>query len=210
MRSLREGCCSTVARHYDHFMSLTHRTRTAPECSAPAQQWWDRSTLTFSCQGLYDWFSQSKFRKKPPSKYYLFNIWVLLCQPQESWWILSPLRVRNSLGNDIGSQKLLNCCTETLKKKMQPEAERSHRRFQSKLLALGVFISNCKQESANHSANSTAGSTALGTAASPLQRGRGCNGAVEGGSSSTPLLPALPGCQPPPSDDKANFRSPCV
>lgn len=169
-----------MAQHYDHFVNLTHRAQIAPEHSAPAQQWWDRSTLTFSCQGLYDWFSQSKFRKTP-SRYHLFNIWVLLWQPQESWWILSPLRVRNSLGNDTGSQKLLNCCAETLKKKTQPEAERSHRRFQPKLLTSGVFISNCKQDCAKHMANSTAGSTALGTAASPLQRGSGCNGAVLGG-----------------------------
>lgn len=63
---------------------------------------------------------------------------------------------------------------------MQPEAERSHRRFQLKLLTLGVFISNCKQERAKRSANSTAGSTALGTAASLLQQGSGCNGAVLG------------------------------
>lgn len=115
VRSMKGGCYGTMAWHYDHFVNLIHRARTAPEHSAPAQQWWDRSTLTLSCQGLYDWLAQSNFRQTP-FKYHLFNIWVLLWQPQENWWILSPLRVRNSLGSDTGSQKLLKCCAETLKK----------------------------------------------------------------------------------------------
>lgn len=137
-----------MAWHYDRFANLTHKAQTAPAHSAPEQQRWDRSTLIFGCEGLYDCFSQSKLRKIP-FKYHFFSIWVLLWQPEESWCILSPLRVRNSLGNDTGSQNLL-------KKKMRPEAEKSHRRFQPKLLTLWVFISNCKQECANHSANSTA------------------------------------------------------
>ena len=65
VRSLKGGCYSVMALHYDHFVSLTHRAQTAPEHSAPAQKWWERSTLAFDCQGLYDWFSQSKFRKNP-------------------------------------------------------------------------------------------------------------------------------------------------
>lgn len=73
---------------------------------------------------------------------------------------------------------------------MQPEAERSHRRFQPKLLTLWVFISNCKQQCVKHSASGTAGGTALGRAASALQRGGGCNGDVPGGGDKGGAPPA--------------------
>lgn len=104
----------------------------------------------------------------------------------DEFWSL--LGVRNSLGNDTDSQKLLNCCAETLKKKVQPEAERSHRAFQCKLLTLQVFIIDCKQECAKHSANGTAPSPAL------MQLPPCCTGAGAAiGLGRAPQHPTAPG-----------------
>lgn len=106
VRSLKGGCYSTMALHHHHFVNLTLQSTLHLQRNGGIGL---HRYLIFK-DYMTDFHNQNF--KKTQSKYHLFNISVLLWQPHESWWILFPLGVRNSLRNNTGSQI---CWTAVLK-----------------------------------------------------------------------------------------------